>query len=321
MQGQTAPTIARVLNTLNNRIGNFPNARSARTEFKNLQQLESESIQEYSRRVRKLEQAANAHLDVAGRQLANKDAFMTGLMDSEIRYTLLQDEPGSFNAATQRVIALDAISKAESSRLRGRRDGHMRWKKGEQDHDESVTADFRALNTSLSSGFNQIIEFQTRSFNKMLEQQERHTQIMEKILETQKRLISESSQPRFQSRSPGIPEGFRPRTSAMQYYNCREFGHFSNQCPQKGTIQPGISANLNTDRQPIVKCILQRANPEQVSSINKVQVEAVFGPTVYVMVDLDGQKHRALADTGSNVNILSEKTYSQYEQRSKLRPF
>ena len=39
------------------------------------------------------------------------------------------------------------------------------------------------------------------------------------------------------------------------------------------------------------------------------------------MVDLDGQKHKALVDTGSNVNILSEKAYSQYEQRSKLRPF
>ena len=55
------------------------------------------------------------------------------------------------------------------------------------------------------------------------------------------------------------------------------------------------------------------------SSINKVQAEAVFGPTVYVMVDLDGQKHKALEDTGSNVIILSEKAYSQYEKRSKLR--
>ena len=57
------------------------------------------------------------------------------------------------------------------------------------------------------------------------------------------------------------------------------------------------------------------------SSVNKVQVEAVFGPTVYVMVDLDGRNHKALVDTGSNVNTLSEKGYSQYEQRSKLRPF
>ena len=39
------------------------------------------------------------------------------------------------------------------------------------------------------------------------------------------------------------------------------------------------------------------------------------------MVDLDGQKLKTLLDSGSNVNILSEKTYSQYEQRSKLRPF
>ena len=100
---------------------------------------------------------------------------MDGLLDSEIIYTLLKEEPGSFNAATQRAIALDAISEAESSRMRGRKNGHVRWTKGEQDHDESVTADFRALNTSLSSGFNQMIEFQTRSFNKILEQHERHT--------------------------------------------------------------------------------------------------------------------------------------------------
>ena len=164
-----------------------------------------------------------------------------------------------------------------------------------------------------------MIGFQIRRFNKMLEQQERHTQIMEKSLETQSKFLSESSQPRFQSRSPRGPEGFRPRTSAMQCYNCRQFGHLSKQCPQKGTIQTCITANLDTDRQPIVKSTLQRAHSEQVISINKVQDEAVFGPTVYVMVDLDGQKHRTSVDTGSNVNILSEKTYSQYEQGSKLR--
>ena len=116
VQGQPAPTIARVQNVLNNRFGNFSNASSARTEFKNHQQLESESIQDFSRRVRKLGEAANAHLDVAGRQEANKDASMNGLLDSEIRYTLLKEEPGRFNAATQRAIALDAIRKAESSR-------------------------------------------------------------------------------------------------------------------------------------------------------------------------------------------------------------
>ena len=40
-----------------------------------------------------------------------------------------------------------------------------------------------------------------------------------------------------------------------------------------------------------------------------------------MMVDLDGQKHKALVNTGSNVIILSDKAYSQYEQRSKHRHF
>ena len=73
-----------------------------------------------------LGEAVNAHFVVAARQEANKDAFMDGLLDSEIRYSLLKEEPGSFNAATQRAIALDAISKAEFSQLRGRKNGHVR---------------------------------------------------------------------------------------------------------------------------------------------------------------------------------------------------
>ena len=76
VQGQPAPTIERVLNALNNQIRDFPNARSARTEFKNLQQNEGESIQEFSRRVRKLGEAANAHLNAAGRQETNTDALL-----------------------------------------------------------------------------------------------------------------------------------------------------------------------------------------------------------------------------------------------------
>ena len=146
-------------------------------------------------------------------------------MDGEIRYTLLKEEPRTFNAATKRANALDAISKAESSRLRGRRSEYVRWTKSEQEQFEPTISDLRALDTSLATDFNQMIEFQTKSFNKMLEQQKRHTETMEKILETQTRLLTESTPSRLQSRSPGRQESFRPKTSTMQCYNCREFGH------------------------------------------------------------------------------------------------
>ena len=81
-------------------------------------------------------------------------------------------------------------------------------------------------------------------------------------------------------------------------------GYLLNQCPQKGTVQPGVSANSDTDVQKIEKRILQRVIPEQVSSnLKKVQAEADFGPTFYVMYDLVGQKHKTetFFDTGSNV--------------------
>ena len=202
---------------------------------------------------------------------------MEGLLDREIRYTL-QEVQENFNAFTQwekksPQHTLDATFKAKSSRLQGHRNGQMSQKEGEKDHEVSITVDFRAPLDSIFSGFYQIID-----------QQERHTKVMEKVLETHTRLLSKSCQPRFESRSP---EGFRSTRSAMQCYNCQEFEHLPIQCPQKSTKQPGISRNSDTDRQAIVKSILQRANPEQDINSNIIQAEAILGPTVYVMVTLD----------------------------------
>ena len=149
VQGQPAPTIERVLNALNNRIGDFPNARSARTEFKNLHQNEGESIQEFSRRVRKLVEAANAHLNAAGRQEANKDAYIEGLLDSEIRYTLLKEDPDTFNTSAQRVLALEVFAKVENARYRPGRTGHVPWTQGDDD-DSGRKTEIRDLSTNLA---------------------------------------------------------------------------------------------------------------------------------------------------------------------------
>ena len=307
VQGHPASTIERVLNALNNRIGDLPNARSARTEFKNLQQNESESIQEFSRRVRKLGEAANAHLNPAGRQEANKDAFIDGLIDSEIRYTLLKEDPDTFNASTQRAIALEAISKVENARYRPRRTGHVRWTQGE-DGDCGRKADIRDLSTNLDISMSEIMDNQTRYFGKLLEQQERHTQIMERLLDTQNRFLTESLPPGRISRSPARVD----RNTNVQCYHCQDWGHFANKCPRKNESSKK-SNNAITDNQPVVKMILQRAQRQ--TNFNNASIEAtkgIFGPTVYVDAKLNGKVHRALLETGSNVNIMSERAYKHY---------
>ena len=253
VQGQPAPTIERVLNALNNRIGNFPNARSARTEFKNLQQNEGESIQEFSRRVRKLGEAANAHLSAAGRQEANKDAFIDGMLDSEIRYTLLKEDPDTFNASDQRAIALEAIAKVENARYRPRRMGHVRWTQGDDDESGRKT-EIRDLSTNVGMGLSELMENQIRSFNKLLEQQERHTQIMERILDTESRFLTEFAPAPRTSRSPARVD----RNSIVQCYPCQDLGHFASRCPKRSTF-PRRQEDGNAETQPVVKMILQRA--------------------------------------------------------------
>ena len=247
-------------------------------------------------------EAANAHLNPAGRQGANKDAFIDGLIDSEIRYTLLKEDPDTSNASTQRAIALKAISKVENVRYQPRRTGHIRRTQGEED-DCGRKADIRDLSTNLGISMIEIMDNETRYFGKLLEQQERHTQIMERLLETQNRFLTEALPSGRISRSPSRVD----RNTNVQCYHCQDWRHFANKGPRKNGSSK-MSNDAPTDDQPVVKMILQRAQRQ--TSFNSANIEAskgIFGPTVYVDAKLNEKVHRALLDTGSNVNIMSER--------------
>ena len=68
--------------------------------------------------------------------------------------------------------------------------------------------------------------------------------------------------------------------------------------------------------------ILQRA--QSLETLNSASIEnnsGIFGPTVYIDAKLNGKLHRALLDTGSKVNILSEQTYKLYSPPMLLSDF
>ena len=94
-----APTLQIQLNELRNRIGDYPNLRTARAEFKSLQHRESEKIVDFYRRVRKVSESANAALVADARALAAKETFIEGLVDPDVRWHLLREEPTTLNAA------------------------------------------------------------------------------------------------------------------------------------------------------------------------------------------------------------------------------
>lgn len=225
VNGQPAPTIQRLVGALNSRIGDFPSGRSARAEFKALQQKETESIQEFSRRVRKLGEAANGHLGAEGKQEANKDAFMDGLLDSEIRYTLLKEDPANFNTAIQRALALDSIARAESVRLRNRRTGQVRWSQAEVRESRDMAQECHQASAS-----------QTETLERILDQQSRQTEILQRLVEQQARWLDQKreaqlwrdpdTKPKTRSESPS---GIR---SGTMCFKCHEYGHYANKCTQ-----------------------------------------------------------------------------------------
>ena len=83
-----------------------------------MQQGESEKIVDFYRRVRKVSESANAALAADARDLAAKETFIEGLVDPDVRGQLLREEPATLNAAYQKALNLEAVTKVEAQSYR-----------------------------------------------------------------------------------------------------------------------------------------------------------------------------------------------------------
>ena len=152
-------------------------------------------------------------------------------------------------------------------------------------------------------GLRDLMENQIRSFNKLLEQQNPHTKIMEKILDTQSLFLTEIAPAPRASRRPARVD----RNRNVPWYLGQDWGHFASRCPKRSTT-PKRQQDRNVETQPVVKMIMQRTKRHEI--FNSASIEnssGIFGSTVYVDAKLNGKMHRALLDTGSIVNIILNK--------------
>lgn len=115
---QPAPTLARLFGYLDQRMMPYRNPRTARAEFKNLHQAESEDIKSFSRRVRRLGEYANGTLPANARDDMNREQFVEGLCDQEIQEIIMREEPETFAVAIDRALALEAVQRSTRQRQR-----------------------------------------------------------------------------------------------------------------------------------------------------------------------------------------------------------
>ena len=117
--GEKTPRFDALLEVLEPKMQQYRSKRAARSEFKAVKQMENESLKEYFRRVRYLEDLALSEKSLTERDQDLRDQFLDGLFDFRLQQKLYEDETDrNFCEVLYRAQELEIIQKNSEERRR-----------------------------------------------------------------------------------------------------------------------------------------------------------------------------------------------------------
>ena len=106
-------TGAQLLDALETKLVPFATQRSLRQDIKLAAQEDSESLREWARRVRTLDQRDYGTLAAVDREALQRDQFIDGLTDAANQESLWKEYIDDFGETIDRALRLDSINKAK----------------------------------------------------------------------------------------------------------------------------------------------------------------------------------------------------------------
>ena len=238
--------------TLKNRLGEDVDPRMNRTKFRSMVQDSTESLVDFSRRVKMMARRCYTEANDETIDVTAREQFIEGVYDPDVRFELMKAEveATSFEKLVDAARRLDAIKTAEAYRARNRSKTTTQQARVVTEHvmanDEQVGAakqvhfldknlpanqlegTLNNLNLSLTAINNTLTRFEgsmRTSFDKM---------------DNRLSDLQRNTQPR------GFTGGFndksksRPDLSTIKCFDCGTMGHYANTCPlRKDTTTTG----------------------------------------------------------------------------------
>lgn len=310
------------------RFGQKEPPTTARRRLGELRQSK-ETVSEFAEEVHRLVILAYPGVDIELREQIAADAFLKGLRNQKVAYEVMNRDPLSLDEAQRLVSSYEHNFKATLGRdfdQRGRT-RRVSWADLDMDSDEEP----QALQSRRVQTQGYVTQHQLQA---LIDKVDKLQLAIDRLPPPSSVALPSTVRPTHQTNSSMAVQSERGRTTQTSFkpnryrqqnnsptrassgprYQCGEEGHYKRNCSRSPSPSTSPPANAVARMEPPSQNRSEHA--EQSPSIVHVSRAESRGPSLMILLTVDGIPVNAVIDTGAEATIMSEETYNKLPVKS-----